>query len=38
MLELYSPVPALTGFYSMVAHAARDWQGDGDILTTIEMT
>lgn len=34
MLELYAPVPALTGFYDMVAGAARGYRG-GDILTTI---
>ncbi|MFM5929806.1 MAG: VOC family protein [Novosphingobium sp.] len=37
MLELYTPVPALTDFYAMVADAARGWQG-GDVLTTIAMT
>jgi catechol 2,3-dioxygenase-like lactoylglutathione lyase family enzyme len=34
MLELYAPVPSLTGFYAMVAKAARDYRG-GDVLTTI---
>ena len=37
MLELYSPVPALTEFYAMVAEAARTFQG-GDPITTIRMT
>jgi hypothetical protein len=37
MLELYAPVPALTGFYAMVADAARNWQG-GEVLTTIAMS
>lgn len=37
MLQLYSPLPALTDFYAMVADAARGWQG-GDVLTTISMT
>jgi len=37
MLELYSPVPALTGFYAMVADAARTFNG-GDPITTIRMT
>ncbi len=37
MLELYSPVPSLTGFYAMVADAARDW-ASGDVLTTIAMS
>jgi hypothetical protein len=36
MTELYAPVPALTGFYKMVADAARDYRG-GDVLTTIRM-
>jgi len=27
MLELYEPTPLLTGFYDMVAAAARDWDG-----------
>ncbi len=27
MLELYEPTPLLTGFYDMVAQAARDWDG-----------
>ena len=34
MTELYSPVPALTGFYRHVAEAARKWQG-GKILTDV---
>ena len=34
MLELYAPVPALTGFYDMVSSAARGYRG-GDILTDI---
>jgi catechol 2,3-dioxygenase-like lactoylglutathione lyase family enzyme len=37
MLELYAPVPSLTGFYAMVADAAKGWQG-GDVLTTIAMS
>jgi catechol 2,3-dioxygenase-like lactoylglutathione lyase family enzyme len=37
MLELYAPVPSLTGFYAMVADAAKGWQG-GDVLTTISMS
>ncbi len=37
MLELYAPVRSLTGFYAMVADAARGWQG-GDVLTTIAMS
>jgi catechol 2,3-dioxygenase-like lactoylglutathione lyase family enzyme len=36
MLELYAPVPSLTGFYRMVAEAAKGWQG-GEVLTTIAM-
>ena len=27
-IELYEPVPALTGFYEMVADAAKDFDGD----------
>lgn len=27
MIELYEPSPTLTGFYAMVAAAARDWDG-----------
>ena len=34
MIELYAPVPSLTGFYAMVAKAAQTYRG-GDILTTI---
>lgn len=41
MTELYAPVPVLTGFYAMVAEAARAWgqnpQGR-EVLTTITMT
>lgn len=35
MTELYAPTPSLTGFYAMVADAARD--GTRDLLTTIRM-
>ena len=34
MLELYAPLPALTGFYDMVSSAAQGYRG-GDILTDI---
>ncbi|MGH6787539.1 MAG: VOC family protein [Novosphingobium sp.] len=27
MIELYEPSPSLTGFYALVAAAARDWDG-----------
>ena len=27
MLELYAPVPSLSGFYAMVAEAAKGWDG-----------
>jgi catechol 2,3-dioxygenase-like lactoylglutathione lyase family enzyme len=37
MLELYAPVASLTGFYAMVADAAKGWQG-GEVLTTIAMS
>lgn len=41
MTELYAPVPVLTGFYAMVADAARAWAADPagrEVLTTITMT
>lgn len=34
MLELYEPTPQLTGFYAMVAAAARDWDGS-DLLRVL---
>ncbi|MDE2597346.1 MAG: VOC family protein [Sphingomonadales bacterium] len=34
MTELYSPLPALTGFYAMVSEAARSFRG-GDLITTV---
>ncbi len=34
MLELYAPLPTLTGFYAMVADAARNFRG-GDVLNTV---
>ena len=34
MTELYAPVRALTGFYTMVSDAAKGYRG-GDIITTI---
>jgi hypothetical protein len=34
MLELYEPTEALTGFYAMVADAARGWDG-ADIIRTL---
>jgi Glyoxalase/Bleomycin resistance protein/Dioxygenase superfamily len=34
MLELYAPLPQLTGFYAMVASAAESFKG-GDIIHTI---
>lgn len=37
MLELYAPVPSLTGFYAMVSKAARNYRG-GDVLTTISFS
>lgn len=37
MLELYSPLPALTDFYAFVAEAARNWDGNGDVLHTVKM-
>lgn len=43
MIELYAPLPALTGFYEMVAKAAESWQtggedGRGELITTITMS
>lgn len=37
MTELYAPTPSLTGFYAMVADAARDGAKPRDLLTTIRM-
>lgn len=34
MLELYAPLPQLTGFYAMVADAAKSFKG-GDVIQTI---
>jgi len=34
MLELYAPEPQLTGFYAMVAQAAKSFKG-GDVIQTI---
>ncbi len=36
MTELYAPTRALTGFYRMVAEAARNWQG-GEVLIPIAL-
>lgn len=41
MLELYAPLPALTGFYAMVAEAARTFphgKHGGDVLIETRMT
>lgn len=35
MTELYAPLPQLTGFYAMVADAAKSYRGDDDPITTI---
>ncbi len=37
MTELYAPTPSLTGFYAMVADAARDGAKERELLTTIRM-
>lgn len=37
MTELYAPVPTLTGFYALVAQAAKDYAG-GEIVTTISFS
>ncbi len=37
MLELYAPVSELTDFYTMIADAARNWQG-GDVLIQTEIS
>jgi len=34
MIELYAPVPVLTGFYAMVADAAKGWDGE-DVIRDI---
>ena len=34
MIELYAPLPQLTGFYDMVADAAKSFKG-GDVIQTI---
>ncbi len=34
MVELYAPLPQLTGFYDMVANAAKSFKG-GDVIETI---
>jgi Glyoxalase/Bleomycin resistance protein/Dioxygenase superfamily len=34
MIELYAPLPQLTGFYAMVADAAKSFKG-GDVIHTI---
>jgi hypothetical protein len=34
MIELYAPLPQLTGFYDMVANAAKSFKC-GDIIETI---
>ena len=36
MTELYAPTRALTGFYRMIAEAARNWQG-GDVLIPLSL-
>jgi catechol 2,3-dioxygenase-like lactoylglutathione lyase family enzyme len=35
MIELYAPLPQLTGFYAMVADAAKSFKG-GEVIHTIE--
>ncbi|MDP3673531.1 MAG: VOC family protein [Novosphingobium sp.] len=35
MIELYAPVPQLTGFCAMVAEAAKDYRGNTHAITTI---
>lgn len=37
MTELYAPTPSLTGFYAMVADAARDGTAGRELITTIRM-
>ena len=37
MVELYTQVPSLTGFYAMVAKAAARYRG-GDLITTIRFS
>ncbi|WP_068071683.1 VOC family protein [Novosphingobium lentum] len=37
MTELYAPAPVLTGFYDMVAQAAKAYAG-GDVITTISFS
>ena len=36
MIELYAPVPVLTDFYAMVAHAAKTFMG-GEVITDIAL-
>lgn len=37
MTELYTPTPSLTGFYAMVANAARTGRDGRELITTIKM-
>jgi catechol 2,3-dioxygenase-like lactoylglutathione lyase family enzyme len=37
MTELYAPTPSLTGFYAMVADAARQGTAGRELITTIRM-
>ncbi len=38
MTELYAPVPALTGFYDMVARTAADYQSGDEVVRTISFS